>query len=88
MEIELDIGRKKDEPMLFNLAPLIDCVFLLLIFFLLTSSFVERGFFKVELPEARAASREDRSGTVITLTREGELFFNGKEASLEILTGP
>jgi biopolymer transport protein ExbD len=85
MEIEFDPETSKEEPMLFNLAPLIDCVFLLLIFFLLTSSFVERGFFKVELPEATAAVSEDRKATVITIERDGNVFLNGRKVGLDVL---
>ncbi|MDD5557037.1 MAG: biopolymer transporter ExbD [bacterium] len=85
MEIELDPGRGKEEPMLFNLAPLIDCVFLLLIFFLLTSSFVERGFFRVDLPDARAASSGEREGTVITVERDGTLLLDGRRADPEAI---
>ena len=48
--------RRKKVSSLLNIAPLIDCVFLLLIFFLLTSSFIEEVGLEIELPESVSAA--------------------------------
>ena len=57
-----------------DLTPLIDCVFLLLLFFIVTAVFVEEtNLFKVELP--RAAQAEVRRVTdvvVVAVSRSGE----------------
>ena len=48
----MKLHRQRKLNIIFNIAPLIDCVFLLLIFFLLTSSFIEDAAVKIELPES------------------------------------
>ena len=75
-------GRKVDT--LFNIAPLIDCVFLLLIFFLLTSSFIEEAGLEIDLPEsARAAIIMEKRGITISLSERGALAVNGRPSSLK-----
>ena len=44
--------RKKDDDVDVNLTPLIDVVFLLLIFFMVSTSFDRYAYLKVQLPEA------------------------------------
>jgi biopolymer transport protein ExbD len=61
----------------FNITPLVDVVFLLLIFFLLASVFVQPAL-EVELPEA-AHSQQERPAEKqlsIVVTREGDVFVN------------
>jgi biopolymer transport protein ExbD len=57
--------RRREEPDV-SLTPLIDVVFLLLIFFMVTTTFRKEGEFDVELPEASntSAVREEQSLTV------------------------
>ena len=47
--------KKKRESAKLDLTPLIDVVFLLLIFFMLATSFDERSAFKIDLPKSTAA---------------------------------
>ncbi len=77
--------RRRKVETLFNIAPLVDCVFLLLIFFLLTSSFIEEAGIKIDLPEsARAAAIEER-GIIISLSEGGSLLVNGQPTTIEEL---
>lgn len=62
--------RPKEEPEV-NLTSLIDVVFLLLIFFMVSATFERQALLRVELPEAATAEREtlpDRVELVITET--------------------
>ena len=58
-----------------NLTPLIDIVFLLLVFFMLTAHFVRDNAVTVELPEARSgeAVEENEEALEILLDREGKI---------------
>ena len=70
-----------------DVAPLVDCVFLLLLFFLLTSSFVEQqNGFDVNLPGASFAEalEKDHSLTVIVTARQ-ELFVSGQKVDFNQL---
>lgn len=62
-----------------NLTPLIDIVFLLLIFFMLTAHFVQEESLDIELPEAESAAMdEDESLVEVILSPEGELRVDGR----------
>ena len=68
-----------------GLTPLVDVVFLLLIFFVVTTSFSEPRLALV-LPEAETAeSAQDSTLLVLTLTREGVLEVDGQPAPWEEL---
>lgn len=66
-----------------NIAPLIDMVFILLIFFLVTTSFVREAMVEVERPVASTA-RAERRGNVLTIgvTREGRVFVEGRQVDV------
>ncbi len=61
-----------------DIAPLIDCVFLLLIFFVLTSSLVEQAGFKIDLPGAAFSSRLDDRNINIYVNVNGDLYADGR----------
>lgn len=62
-----------------NMTPLIDCVLQLLIFFMLTSSFVLQTGINVDLPKARAPKLKEEQDIVITITRTNEIFLNDQK---------
>ncbi len=61
-----------------NIDSLVDVLFLLLIFFMVTSAFVEQPNIKLELPATKHSdvSRIDR--TVLSIARDGQLFLQDK----------
>lgn len=61
---------------IFSFSSLTDIVFLLLIFFLLSSSFVLQPGVKVQLPKSDKAEQESQRQIVITVTEKGALFLN------------
>jgi len=52
------IKRRSGGTLILEITPLIDVVFLLLIFFMLATSFDERSAFKIDLPKSTAAKRK------------------------------
>ncbi len=64
-----------------NLISIADVVLLLLIFFLLTSSFVMESGIRVKLPAADRVQRDPVQRHIITLTRSGKFFVNGKSVN-------
>jgi biopolymer transport protein ExbD len=68
-----------ETPSSIDISPLIDVVFLLLIFFIVTTVFVrETG---VEISKPRAASSEDlnKQAILIAVTSEGRVWYGGRE---------
>lgn len=60
-----------------NLTPLIDVVFLLLIFFMVSTSFSELTQLTVNLPEADGASATDEIGLVVVIDSAGNVTVGG-----------
>lgn len=69
------------------MSPLIDCVFLLLIFFVVTTVFVEETGVEVEKPQAASAADLDRQGVMIAITAEGGLTYGGRDLPLQSVRG-
>jgi biopolymer transport protein ExbD len=59
-----------------NLTPLIDCVFLLLIFFMVTTVFKQPYRLQVELPQARNAKEALEKKLVASITTDGRMEIN------------
>ncbi len=83
MKLKIDLG----EDVEIDMSPMIDMVFLLLIFFLVASSVVKVAKAPVELPLAVYAKvPENTTGRLeITVTQTGDLFFNATPVTLEDL---
>jgi biopolymer transport protein ExbD len=67
-----------------DLTPLIDVVFQLLIFFLLTSAFINPGI-SVDLPSAQSGDRGEDGGLSVSLDVQGRVFLGEREVTLESL---
>lgn len=59
-----------------NLTPLIDVVFLLLVFFMLTSHFVREEAIKVDLPEAESGVYDDTEHLQVVLDAQGRILMH------------
>lgn len=70
---------------IFNFSSLTDIVLLLMIFFLLSSSFVMQTGIKVQLPKAETGEPQSAKNVIITLTDAGTLYLNGEQLDLSTL---
>ncbi len=66
-----------------DLAPMIDCIFILLIFFIVTSVFVEDPGVEVERPDTRGEAVTDRNALLIAISAEDGIFFDGQQIRLD-----
>ena len=73
--VELAKGR-------LDITPLIDVIFLLLIFFMLTSTFVLQPVIRVKLPKAITSEVLRERNLIIEVTAEGKIYFNNEIISL------
>ncbi|WP_176761192.1 ExbD/TolR family protein [Desulforhopalus singaporensis] len=63
------------------MTPLIDIVFLLLIYFLLTSNYLTAEAIPVELPRAGSSALSSAGLSVVTIDDRGEVLFGGQSVS-------
>ncbi len=57
-----------------NMTPMLDVVFILLIFFLVTASFVKESGIDINRPNADTAERKERANILIALTETGQVW--------------
>lgn len=71
--------KKRKEDLQINLTPLIDVVFLLLIFFMVSTSFKKETKITINLPEATGEASEALPSSVdVSITKGGEVYINGQ----------
>ena len=80
----MEFERRKKVHAHLNIAPLIDVVFLLLIFFMLSPHFVRQPGIKITLPTGVTA-RLHSEDIVISITENNKLYLNGEKVTLENL---
>ena len=66
-----------------DIAPLIDCIFILLIFFMLTSSFVVIPGITVKLPKALTSEEVDVRTLTIVISSEDIIYLDGKPRTIQ-----
>ncbi len=62
-----------------NISPLIDIVFILLIFFIVTTVFVEETGVEVEKPRAATQRDLEKESILLGVTAEGGVFYSGRD---------
>lgn len=70
---------------LINITSLIDVLFLLLIFLMVSSTFLEQPGIQLELPEAKSSVLVEQKEFTLFVSQNGTLFLNDSEISLEDL---
>jgi len=68
-----------------DIAPLIDIVFLLLVFFMLTSTFIVPEAIELELPESTSANVTDTQPIIVAMDKKTQLSLNGERIKLKQL---
>jgi len=65
-----------------NISPLIDMVFILLIFFIVTTVFVEETGVDVDKPQAASAVSLDKNSILLAVTAKNQVIYGGREIGL------
>ncbi len=68
-----------------DIAPLIDIVLLLLIFFMLTSNFIMQPGIKITLPKAKTSKPQEEENIIIFITEDNEIYLNERKISIDEL---
>ena len=78
---------KEKIPFKLDLIPMINIVFLLLIFFMLTATTPTKEGREVDLPKARTAEKSNKQYFTVTIDKVGALQLDGNEVTLKTLQG-
>ncbi|WP_417427994.1 ExbD/TolR family protein [Halpernia sp.] len=81
----MELKRKNRINAEFSMASMTDIIFLLLIFFMITSSAISQSAIDVKLPKADATNTSTQDPTTVTITEAGQYFINDKEIDKENL---
>jgi biopolymer transport protein ExbD len=81
----IQFPHKEKEPFKLDLIPMINVVFLLLIFFMLTSTTPTRQTTKIELPNAKTAEKSNKQYLIMTIDSNGSIQLDGKVVAVEDL---
>jgi biopolymer transport protein ExbD len=73
----MELIRPRKCKLSLDMAPLIDVVFQLLIFFMLTSAFSQPAM-NIRLPQASSQDSREQERIVILIQQDGQMFLNGK----------
>jgi len=65
-----------------DISPLIDCVFILLIFFIVTTTFVEETGVEVDKPQAASSVQLEKTSILLALTSNHEVIYGGREIGI------
>ena len=74
--------RGKGKALELNMAPLIDMVFILLIFFLVTTSFVKETGVDINRPSAATAVSREKAGILIGISADNRIFMDRREVDV------
>lgn len=83
--MDFNLPRRKQKDMGIDMGPLMDIVFILLIFFVVTSSFTRETGVDVTKPEAQSASQLEKENILVAITREGTIHINERQVDLASL---
>ncbi|MFO7821369.1 MAG: biopolymer transporter ExbD [Lentisphaeria bacterium] len=87
MKLLSSVNVETSENVDINLSPLIDMVFLLLIFFMVTTVFVEETGIKVQKPTASSVSQMEKESILLAIDSDGNIYFAKQKISPNSIRG-
>jgi biopolymer transport protein ExbD len=76
------ISAESDVETEINLSPMIDCIFILLIFFIVTTVFVEEPGIDVFKPHAVTDEDLEKNSIIIAISEDNKVVYGGKEVGV------
>lgn len=71
-----------EEEAAIDMTPMLDVVFIMLIFFIVTASFVKEAGIDVNRPDAATAVKKDRANILIAISDKGEIWINKRRVDV------
>ncbi|KZN69413.1 ExbD/TolR family protein [Pseudoalteromonas luteoviolacea] len=73
---------QEEETEEINMTPMLDVVFIMLIFFIVTASFVKEAGIDVNRPEAATAVKKQRANILVAISDKGEVWINKRQIDI------
>ncbi|WP_372762629.1 ExbD/TolR family protein [Pseudoalteromonas sp.] len=73
---------QEEEAEEINMTPMLDVVFIMLIFFIVTASFVKESGIDVNRPEAATAVKKERANILVAISDSGEIWINKRQVDV------
>ena len=74
---------REEEDASIDMTPMLDIVFIMLIFFIVTTSFVKEAGIQVNKPEANQATKEPSANIFIAIRDNGEVWMDKRQVDVE-----
>ena len=65
-----------------DMTPMLDIVFIMLIFFIVTTSFVKESGITVNTPKAQSASKQENANVFVAINAEGEIWIDKRPVDI------
>ena len=76
-------NRKKVEDSALDLTPMMDIVFIMLIFFIVTTSFAKETGVDINRPNAETAERDEKGNILVAITQNNEIWIDKRRVDLK-----
>ncbi len=74
--------RRESEEQTIDLTPMLDVVFIMLIFFIVTTSFVKETGIDINRPSAATAEKKSKGNILIAITQNGEIWLDKRQIDI------
>ena len=81
----MEFERRRHNHAHMDIAPLVDVVFNLLLFFMLTSHLIQEPAIKIRLPDSKTAEAKSETIRTLLITKDGEIYFMGRRVDIKSL---
>ena len=81
------LSNESEEPVNVDLSSMIDCIFILLIFFIVSTVFVEETGVTVNKPDVGGASALEKNSILLAVTAEDKVFYGGESIGIQGIVG-
>jgi biopolymer transport protein ExbD len=81
----MEFERRRHSHQHIEIAPLVDVVFLLLLFFMLTSHLVQEPAVRIRLPESKTSEVKPETVRTLLISREKKIYYQERQVDLERL---
>ena len=73
---------ESEEESEINITPMLDVVFIMLIFFIVTASFVKESGIDITRPDAATAERKERGNILVAITESGQIWIDRRQVDV------